>query len=157
MWIGDFDAEFIHLSSCHSADDDNISGIRHMMYDSTDNNRHAHQVDGFHGHMWIGVGFDDDYEDFADDAHSVAISRSWVNNLYDSTVNCAWYDPFGWFGTCDEQCPVAYSVSISGSSALTRLINERYNYVYTDPTGHSGWAWRYISGCDPSGESAFNY
>jgi len=159
MWIGDWDAEFFHLSSCYSADDDNISGIRHMMYDPIDspgNGRRAHQMGGFHGIMWIWGGYDDDYEDFADDAHSIAMARAWVNNLYDSTVDCAWYDPFDWFGTCQEQCPVAYAIGTSGSNALTRLTYERYNNVYSDPSGNSGWAWRYIVNCDPTGETAFN-
>jgi hypothetical protein len=156
MWVGDYDLEFIHLSSCYSADDDNLSGIREAMYDSNDPPNHAHQWDGFHGIMWIWSGYDGDYEDFADDAHSIAMSRSWVNNMYDSTVDCAWYDPFNWFGTCQEMCPVAYSISSTGSNALTRLNYERYNYVYSDPTSHSGWAWRYIVNCDPVGETSFS-
>ncbi|MGH1539487.1 MAG: hypothetical protein ACRBHB_03610 [Arenicella sp.] len=159
MWVGDFDAEFIHLSSCYSADDDNLSGIRNAMYDPVDtpnNNRRAHQWDGFHGIMWIGGSFDDDYEDFADDAHSIAMSSSWVNNHYDSTVDCAAYDPFNWFGTCQEQCPVAYSIGASEADALNRLNYERYNNVYSDPSGHSAWAYRYVVGCDSVGETSFN-
>ncbi len=159
MWVGSVNAEFIHLSSCYSADDDNLSGIRNMMYDPVDtpvNGRRAHQVDGFHGLMWIGSSFDNNYEDFADDAHSMAIARSWVSNLYDDTIDCAWYDPFNWFDTCDEQCPVAYTIGSTGDDALTRLLNERYNYIYSDPSGHSGYAWRYIVNCDPQGESSFS-
>lgn len=156
MWVGDFDLEFIHVSSCYSADDDNLSGIREAMYDANDPPSHAHQWDGFHGIMWISSSYDDDYEDFADDAHAIDIARSWVNNLHDGTVDCAWYDPFDWFDTCQEQCPVAYSVSSSGADALTRLNNERYNFVYGDPTSHSGYAYRYIVNCDPVGESPFN-
>lgn len=159
MWTGDYDAEFLHLSSCFSADDDNLSGIRHAMYDPIDtpnNGRRAHQWDGFHGIMWIGGSFDGDYEDFADDAHSISMGSAWVNNHYDSTVDCAWWDPFGWGGTCQEQCPVAYSIGSSQADALTRLNNERYNNVYSDPAGHSAWAYRYITSCDSVGETAFN-
>lgn len=158
MWMGDFDAEFIHLSSCFSADDDNISGIRFAMRDPIDspvNGHRAHQWNGFHGIMWIGSSFDDDYEDFADDAHSIAMARAWTNNLYDSTVDCSWYDPFNWFGTCQEQCPVSYSVSNTGANALTRLTYERYNNVYSDPPAITGWAYRYIVNCDSKGETAF--
>lgn len=159
MWVGDVDLEFIHLSSCYSADDDNLSGIREAMYDTIDtpsNGRRAHQWDGFHGIMWIGSGFDDDYEDFADDAHSISMSSAWVNNMYDSTVDCDWGDPFGWFGSCQEQCPVAYSISNTENSALSRLNNERYNNIYSDPTGKSWYAYRYVSSCDSVGETAFN-
>ena len=159
MWIGDNNAEFIHLSSCFSADDDNLNGIREAMYDPIDspvNGARAHQWDGFHGIMWIGGGYDGDYEDFADDAHSVAMSRAWVDNLYDSTVDCDWYDPFNWFGTCQEQCPVAYSIGPTESNVLSRLNNERYNNVYSDPTGSNWYAYRYIVACNPVGESAFS-
>ncbi|SMF53942.1 hypothetical protein SAMN02745866_03407 [Alteromonadaceae bacterium Bs31] len=159
MWVGDYDLEFIHLSSCFSADDDNLSGIREAMYDVVDtpnNGRRAHQWDGFHGIMWIGGSFDDDYEDFADDAHSISMGEAWVSNMYDDTVDCGWADPFGWFGSCQEQCPVAYSIGATESDALSRLNNERYNNVYSDPTGKSWYAYRYIPNCDSKGESAFN-
>lgn len=159
MWMGDMDAEFIHLSSCFSADDDNLNGIREAMYDPIDtpvNGGRAHQWDGFHGVMWIGGGFDGNYSDFADDAHSIAMARSWVNNLYDDTVDCAWGDPFNWFGTCQEQCPVAYSIGSTESDALSRLNNERYNNVYSDPTNKNWYAYRYIVACDSTGETAFS-
>lgn len=159
MWVGDWDLEFIHLSSCFSADDDNLNGIREAMFDPIDtpgHGRRAHQWDGFHGIMWIGGRFDNDYEDFADDAHSVAMSVAWVNNMYNNRVDCAGYDPFNWFGTCDEQCPVAYSISNTESSALSRLNYERYNNVYSDPTGNNWYAYRYIENCDPVSETAFN-
>ncbi len=157
MHIGEIDAEFIHISSCFSADDDNIWGVHTAMNDPIDLGSYAHQWDGFHGIMWIGSGFDNDYKEFAHDAHSIAMAQSWVNNMYDSTVGCAAYDPWNWFGTCQQQCPVAYSVGTSGSNALTRLNYERYNNVYSDVT-HSnfgGSAIRYIVNCDSVGETSF--
>lgn len=159
MWAGDWDLEFIHISSCFSADDDNLSGIREAMYDPFDSpptGRRAHQWDGFHGIMWIGSSFDSDYREFANDAHSIAMARSWVNNMYDSTVDCDWYDPWNVFGTCQEQCPVAYTIGTTGSDALTRLNYERYNNVYSDPGGSNWYAYRYIISCDSVGETAFN-
>ncbi len=154
MWVGDYDAEFIHLSSCFSADDDNIWGAHTAMHDPVDGG-YAHQWFGFHGIMWIGSGFDGDYRDAADDGHSSSISWSWVHNLYSSTVGCAGYDPWNWFGTCQEQCPVAYAIGTSGSNALTRLLYERYNLVFSDPTGYGGAAIRYIVNCDSVGETPF--
>lgn len=159
MWVGDYDLEFLHLSSCYSADDDNLGGIREAMYDTVDspgNGRRLHQWNGFHGIMWIGGGFDNDYEDFADDAHSVSMGRAWVSNHYNDSVDCSWADPFGWFGTCQEQCPIAYAIGTSGSDALNRLRNERYNNVFSDPSGSNVYAYRYIRGCDSTGETAFN-
>jgi hypothetical protein len=156
MNVGDVDLEFIHLSSCYSADDDNLSGIGAALHDTVDGG-YAHSWTGFHGIMWIGGSFDNDYEDFADDAHSVSIASAWVTNHYHSdSVDCEWYDPFNWFGTCDDQCPVAVTISTSGADALTRLNNERYNNVYSDPSGNSGYAWMGYVGCNPVGETGFS-
>ena len=113
---------------------------------------HRHGI----GEGWIGGGFDNDYKEFAHDAHYIDMGHSWVNNMYDSTVDCAGYDPWNWFGTCQEQCPVAYSVGTSGNNALTRLNNERYNNVYSDITGYGGAAIRYIVGCNSVGENSFS-
>lgn len=157
MHLGEIDVEFIHLSSCFSGDDDNIWGVHSAMNDPIDQGSYAHQWDGFHGIMWIGNRFDNDYKEFAHDAHSIAMARSWVNNMYDSRVDCAGYDPWNWFGTCQQQCPVAYSVGTSGNNALSRLNNERYNNVYSDVThpNFNGAAIRYIVSCDSVGETAF--
>ncbi len=146
--VGDVDLEFIHLSSCLSADDDNLSGIRFALTDPVDGG-HAHQWDGFHGLMWIGGSFDDDYHDFAHDAHYSSLAYSWVTNHYhNNSVDCG-------DGSCDDQCPVAYAIGSTTTDALTRLNHERYNNVYSDPSGHSAWAYMYYAGCDPLGETAF--
>lgn len=143
MEIGDADLEFLHLSSCNSMDDNEWSTWEKSM-------AHAHQVDGFHGLMWIGSGLVGDYDDFGDDAFDGPISDSWLDNLYYSNA----------FGTNnqDDQCPVAFAVGSTGSDALNRLHSERYNHVFSDPP-HSGttgsgtiWAATYIAGCDPQGE-----
>lgn len=155
MYVGDLDLEFIHLSSCHSADDDNLGEIRHALTDPVDGG-YAHSWTGFHGNMWIGGTFDDDYEDFADDAHSVSIAEAWATNHYHSnSVGCRGYDPFNWFGTCDDQCPVAVVFSTSSGNASTRLNNERYNNVYSHPTGNSAGVWMGYLGCNPVGEDGF--
>lgn len=155
MRIGDVDAEFIALSSCNSADDDNLGGIWRAMYDPADtpgNGRRAHQWDGFHGYMWIGSSFYDEYREFAKDAHSVSIADSWVDNLYETGINCF----LGFIGDCATQCPVAYAIGRTEADCLTRLNHERYNNVYSDPSGHGWYCYKYIVGCDPKGESSFN-
>lgn len=160
MRVGDVDLEFIHLSSCNSADDDNLNGIRFAMVDPADspvNGRRAHQWDGFHGIMWIGGSLDNDYEDFADDAHSTSMANSWVtNHWHNNSFDCEWFDPFNWFGTCQDQCPIAYSISSTSNGALTRLNWERYNYIYGDPPGNNWYAYMYMAGCNPVGETTFN-
>ena len=152
--LGDSWIVFFHASSCQSADADNLDGIRFAMQDtSTSGTRRAHQFDGFHGIMWISSSFNGDYRDTAADGHSVSVGWSWTTNHYkNNSVGCEWYDPFNWFGTCDDQCPVAYSIGSTGSDSLTRLVNERYNFVYGDPTGISSYHFYYYPGCDPVGE-----
>jgi hypothetical protein len=143
MEIGDTDLEFLHLSSCHSMDDVEWGTWEKSMAG-------AHQIDGFHGLMWIGSGLVDDYEDFSDDAFGGAIADSWIDNHYYS-------NSFG-ANNQDDQCPVAFAVGSSGSDAVFRLHHERYDHVYSDPpnSGLTGsgtiWATTYIAGCNPQGE-----
>jgi hypothetical protein len=155
--LGDSWIVFQHVSSCYSADDDNLDGIRFAMQDtSTSTSRRAHQWDGFHGIMWISSSYNGDYRDTASDGHVVSVAYSWVTNHYKSnSQGCEWYDPFNWFGTCRDQCPIAYSISSTGSGALTRLTNERYNFVYGDPPGNSQYYFMYYENCHPVGEDPF--
>jgi hypothetical protein len=155
--LGDSWMMFLIASSCQSADDDNLPGIRFAMQDPlTSSGRRMHQFDGFHGIMWISSGYNGDYRDTADDGHSVSIGYSWVTNQFkNNSQDCAGYDPFNWFGTCQDQCPIAYSIGSSPSDALTRLVNERYNYTYSDPLSNSYYQYYYYEGCNPVGENSF--
>jgi len=155
---GDSWIVFAHLSSCQSADDDNLDGIRNAMQDlTTSSSRRAHQWDGFHGIMWISSSYNGNYRETAKDGHAVSVAYSWVTNHYKSnSQDCAWYDPFNWYGTCQDQCPIAYSISTTTDNATTRLWNERYNFVYSDPPGNSAYAYMYYGGCNPTGETTFN-
>jgi hypothetical protein len=156
MWAGDMDAEFLHFSSCNSADDDNLSGIRHAMHDPEDGG-FAHGWFGFHGVMYIDESFDDDYADAAAEGHSVSIASAWVTNHYhNNSINCEGYDPFNWFGTCEDQCPVGYAISSSESGALSRVNYERYNNVYSEPTGNNWYAWMGYEGCHPVNDDPFD-
>ncbi len=155
--VGDSWVEFFHASSCNSADDDNLPGIRTAMQDTaTSGSRRAHQFDGFHGVMWISSGFNGDYRDTAADGHAVSVAWSWVTNHHKSnSLSCEWYDPFNVFGTCQDQCPIAYAVGSSGADAEFRLLNERYNWRFGDPAGNSNYRYLYYEQCDPVGETAF--
>jgi hypothetical protein len=157
MHVGDQDLEFIHVASCYSADDDNLSGIRYAMHDPVDGG-FAHLWTGFHGQSYSTLDLSNDYKDFADDAHSVPLASAWVTNHFlSNSMGCAWYDPFNHHGTCThDQCPVAYAIGPSRSQALLRLNYTRYNAVGTEPTGYSAYAYLGVDGCDPAGETAFN-
>ncbi len=138
MEAGDSDLEFLHLSSCQSMDD-NQWGSWWQAF-----NR-LHQIDGFHGLMWIGSGLVNDYEDFADDAFDTTIANAWLDNMYVPNISGS-----------DDQCPVAYAVGANSSDTWNRIGTERYNHVHSDPTTIGYWGVVFISGCDPAAETVIN-
>ena len=134
--LGDTDAEFLHLSSCHSMDDD-------VWWDEWGESfGGVHQIDGFAGIMWISGSYTDRYEDFSDDAFDVPIAEAWYDNHYDSAF---------WPGEHDH-CPVARGVGASVNDLWNRMDHEEYDNVFSDPaTDRDGVIW--IEGCDPKDES----
>lgn len=138
MRIGNSDLEFLHLSSCQSMDDNQWSTWWQAF------NR-MHQVDGFHGLMWIGSGLVNDYEDFADDAFDMTIADAWLDNMYVANVSGS-----------DDQCPVAYAVGANSADTWSRIGSERYNHVLSDPTVIGYWGVVFIGGCDPAAETVIN-
>ena len=153
--FGDKWLMFFHTSSCFSMDNNNLGNARNAMVKSGASRR-SHQWDGFHGIMWISSSFNGNYSNFAFDGHVHGIAYAWVTNHYKKgQFNCAWYDPWNWFGTCLDQCPVGYSIGTSSADALNRLNWERYNNVFSDPSGDSWWAYMYYPGCHPVGKGPF--
>ena len=136
MQLGDSDLEFLHLSSCNSMDANQWSSWWQAF-------SRVHQVDGFHGFMWIGSGLISNYSDFADDAFGGSISDAWLDNHYVPNVSGS-----------DDQCPVAYAVGANEADATNRLFNERYDNVFSDPSSIGWWHVTYILGCDPANETA---
>jgi hypothetical protein len=138
MEAGDQDLEFLHLSSCQSMDDNQWSSWWQGL-------GRLHQVNGFHGLMWIGSGLVSDYEDFADDAFSSTIADSWLDNMYIPNIQGD-----------DDQCPVSYAVGTNSSDTWNRIGTERYNNVHSDPSSIGYWGVTFISGCDPQAETVIN-
>ncbi|MBI2571817.1 MAG: hypothetical protein HYV63_32810 [Candidatus Schekmanbacteria bacterium] len=149
LFVGDSDLEFLHFSSCHSMDDDNIGNTYRYFYDSSTSSSRLHQANGFHGVMWIYSWEADNYEEFADDAYSVAISSAWQDNQYDGSV----YDWENWEYV--EQCPVSYAIGSTGDDCETRLLNEQYDWQYGDPEVQYT-CYSYFDGCDPTDDDPFN-
>ncbi len=132
MQIGDSDLEFLHLSSCQSMDDNQWSTWWQAY-------GRAHQIDGFHGLMWIGSGLVGDYEDFANDAFSDTIANAWLDNMFIPNIS----------GN-DDQCPVAHAVGANSADMWNRIGTERYNNVHPDPTSIGWWGVTWITPCDPA-------
>lgn len=140
MDFGDEDIEFLVTSSCFSMSDSTwwtgwsaaFAGV--------------HQVDGFHGIMYIRSSLIDNYQDFATDSFHMPMAYAFLDNLIDFRLNDE--------GQPKDQCPVARANGLSANGLWTRMQNERYDWVYGDPIGpsiHQGVM--YIGGCDPSGDN----
>lgn len=139
--MGDTDLEFLHLSSCFSMDREDWWNEWNSSFDG------LHQVDGFHGIMWISSDYTRRYRRFADDAFWMSIADSWLDHLYDTH----------WFIGNSDQCPVARVVGEDDEDSLLRMNTERYNNVLSDPPGlgeSRAHRARYIRGCNPRGKGA---
>ena len=136
MDLGDRDLEFLALSSCQSMDDNQWKEWWKSF-------KGLHQLDGFHGLMWIGSGRTGDYESFAEDAFDDNIADAWLDNLYDTDIGDDNVD----------QCPVAYGVGDGSTDLWNRINQERYDNIKSDPTTFTRWGATFIIGCNPAAES----
>ncbi len=140
MELGDDDLEFLVLSSCYSMDYEDWWSEWNSSFDG------LHQINGFHGVMYISWIYDNNYREFADDAFRISIADSWVDNLYDHNASGS-----------DDQCPVSRVCGTSQADCRDRLDNERYNDLKADSPGlgsSRSHRVRYIVGCDPCGKEA---
>ncbi len=138
MKLGNGDLEFLHFSSCESMNQESWLQWADVYYG-------LHQIDGWHGLMWISTSYNGRYRRFADDAFNISIAESWIDNHYDNAWE-AWQE--------HDHCPVAHGVGTSQSSASARLGNEEYDWVYSDLShGSIGYVMVFaIVGCDPDSE-----
>ncbi|MEO5732924.1 MAG: DUF6345 domain-containing protein [Rubrivivax sp.] len=157
-FLGDSNLRFLAASSCLSLNDNYFSDMRVAMKKSG-SSKGLHVMMGFHGVMWISSSFNSDYSNAAFNGHIQSAAKGWVTSHYKpNRFSCASYDPFNWFGTCQDQCPTAMTVGPTAGNALNRLLNERYNNssAFGSPTGRNYYAWMGYPGCDPVSENAFN-
>jgi hypothetical protein len=158
MAVGDGNLKFLHASSCLSLNDNYFGNMRAAMK-KPGSAKGLHVMTGFHGVMWIGSGFNGDYAATAINGHVQSVAHAWTSAHYKpNQFSCAGYDPFNWFGTCQDQCPTAMTVGATPGNALNRLLHERYNNsaAFGSPSGRGYYAWMGYPGCDPVAENAFN-
>jgi hypothetical protein len=141
MELGDGDLEFLLLSSCFSMDREDWWSEWNSTFDG------LHQIDGFHGIMFVDPDFESRYRHFADDAFWISIADAWMDNLYVEDD----------FVSNHDQCPVARVVGTNLEDSRIRMNTERFNHILDDPPGlgqsrtHRA---RYIRGCNPRGMEA---
>lgn len=149
MQFGDLDLEFLHLSSCSSMDQED-------WLDWSSSFQGLHQIDAFHGVMWIS-GHSDwlaRYRDFADDSYSMGMSLAWIDNMYKYTCAILTQDPIQlerW-----DQCPVARGVGYSQADAIDRLTHEEYDNILSEPVNPTWQHAFYLNSCDPKSQPPIN-
>ncbi len=155
--VGDGNLKFLHASSCLSLNDSYLPQMRASMK-KAGAAKGLHVLTGFHGIMWISSAYNGDYAATAVAGHAQSVASAWTGHQYKSNqMACAAYDPFNFFGTCQDQCPVAMTVGPTGGNALNRLLHERYNNsgAFGTPSGNAAYAWMGYPGCDPVGAGPY--
>lgn len=98
----------------------------------------VHTVTGFHGLMYIGWSYVDEYEDMVSDSFSGnSVSEAWVDNMHHNPI------------IGPTICPVSMAFGASKSQALNRLFNERYNAPTAEQASGNKGVLMWISECNP--------
>lgn len=145
LFLGDMEAEFFHMSSCNSMNDNNMPNTWRFFEDPVDspgNGRRLHQATGFHGMMGIGSGYDVDYLLFSMSAQFASIKDAWMDTMYHPEM-------------ANVKCPVAYAVGTSKNNCFTRIDHESYHNVYSDPSAINYYCYYYYDKCDPASQGPF--
>jgi hypothetical protein len=123
---------FMHLSSCNS--------IRHSQRTQWfDSAQGVHVVTGFHGWMYIGWPYVDEYRDVANQGmSSKGVARAWLDNMHHVDH---------WYNVWNTVCPMAIGFGAT-SQAARNAHDETYNARWPHPVPN--WMHtRWFGGCDP--------
>ena len=122
---------FMHLSSCNS--------IRYEQRTEWFGPAHGvHVVTGFHGLMYIGSQYVDEYGDLANDGMGSGVGKAWVDDMHHVDH---------WYNSYATVCPVSVAFGATADAARNGQ-NESYNAHWSHPTAN--WMnTRWNSGCDP--------
>ncbi len=127
-------SRFYHMSSCQS-----MQWERRTKWDAVANGG-VHVIMGFHGLMWIGSSYVDEYADLAWDGQiAEGVGKAWVDDMYHVDH---------WYNSYKSTCPVARAYGDSAAHSSSRL-NELYWQNLADQPAY--WVTtRHISECSPS-------
>lgn len=123
---------FLQLSSCNSIRYDQ----RTQWFDAAGG---VHLVAGFHGWMYIGSRYVDEYRDLANEATSSrGVGRVWLDRMHHVDH---------WYNAWNTVCPVAV-----GFGATVGEAQGKHDETYNAHLGHPTPNWmhtRWKAGCDP--------
>jgi len=125
---------FLHLSSCNSV---NWNELDKWWGPAAGR---VHLVAGFHGFMYIGSDYVQEYEDLAELGFSNGVGNTWMDKMHH--VSC-------WYNSWETVCPVALGFGET-SAAAGNALNEKYNDRWPDQAP----SWRHTvwwSECAPDG------
>ena len=135
MWVGpDSDGwlRFLHLSSCNSI----RYSQRTQWFEAAAG---LHVVTGFHGWMYIGSQYVDEYRYLAEDAfYSRGVARAWLDNMHHVDH---------WYNSWKTVCPMAIGFGASAAEAQG-YHDETYTSWWSNPIPnwmHTRWK----ADCDP--------
>lgn len=125
---------FLHLSSCNSINWNELG-----MWWGPAAGR-VHVITGFHGYMWIGSGYVDEYRELADHGFTSGVARVWMDKMHHVDH---------WYNSWETVCPIALGFGENAAQSSNAL-NEKYNDRWPDrAAGSMTYTW--WSGCDPDG------
>lgn len=124
---------FWHMSSCNS--------VRWNQRDRWWNAAagRVHVVTGFHGLMYIGSKYVEEYRQVARRGHlNTGVGRAWVDQMHHVDH---------WYNAWKTVCPIALGFG-NTQAASSNALNERYGSQWQDRAPN--WrTTRYVAGCDP--------
>lgn len=126
---------FYHMSSCNSIRWD----LKTKWFGPAADK--VHVITGFHGLMYIGSRYVDEYGDLANSGFSSSgVGKVWVDKMHHVDH---------WYNAWKTVCPIALGFGHSESTSANAL-NEKYISNWSDKSPN--WmTWRYKSKCDPDG------
>jgi hypothetical protein len=125
---------FLHLSSCNSMNWDELG-----MWWGPASGR-VHVITGFHGYMWIGSGYVDEYRELADHGFTSGVGNVWMDKMHHVDH---------WYNSWETTCPIALGFGENAAQANNAL-NEKYNDRWPDRAPNT-MSFTWWSGCNPDG------
>lgn len=131
---GNGNSRFMHLSSCNSG------RYEHRLNWFTAAQGRVHEIMGFHGWMYIGSSYVNEYGYLANNGFGKGVGRVWMDEMYHEDH---------WYNSWKNLCPMAFGFGNTSASAQNAH-NEKYNDNWGDRTPN--WmSTRYYKGCSPDG------
>lgn len=128
------DLRFLHLSSCNSMNWHELG-----MWWGPAAGR-VHVITGFHGYMYIGSQYVDEYDELASEGFSSGVGKVWMDKMHHISH---------WYNSWSTVCPIALGFGET-SAQSDNALNERYNDRWPDRA--SNWmTYMWKKDCDPDG------